>query len=151
MDPRPPALDRRSGPCSRSGAGRNVATGPRRTARHSALAAFSVLVAVLAGACGGGGTARNDGTEVAITTSHFDPATTRVLAGTSVTWVNHDDAAHTIRSGQPPEGDGRFGMSLDPAGGDRDRLSVTFAEPGSYDYWCEEHRGNTGTVVVEGL
>ncbi|HVM19929.1 MAG TPA: plastocyanin/azurin family copper-binding protein [Egibacteraceae bacterium] len=90
----------------------------------------------------------------------YQPAEITVLRGTAVTWINDDEEVrHTVTSGTPgqravpgvqeaaePEVDGLFDGDLPDAG---DRFSYTFAEAGSFPYFCEVHPSMTATVVVE--
>ncbi len=72
----------------------------------------------------------------------FTPRTLTVKAGTKVTWVNSDDVPHLLVNTE-----GRFKQSsiLDTD----QRFSVTFAKPGTYNYFCSLHPMMTGTVTVQ--
>jgi plastocyanin len=71
----------------------------------------------------------------------FDPAETKVAAGTKVTWNNEDPAPHTVT-----EVDGGFDSgTLDPG----DSFSFTFEKAGTYRYRCNIHPEMEGTVEVE--
>jgi plastocyanin len=66
---------------------------------------------------------------VAIRNFAFAPATVAVPVGTTVTWTNDDQDAHTVTAtGQT--------------------FSFTFTRPGRYDYLCTIHPFMTATVVV---
>jgi plastocyanin len=82
---------------------------------------------------------------VAIREFQFQPSQIDVKAGTAVTWVNEDDAAHTITSGTPEKPDGRFDSRLQGKGS---TFSFTFAEPGTYSYFCSRHRSMQGQIRV---
>lgn len=70
----------------------------------------------------------------------FSPETLTVMAGTTVTWVNHDQVPHTV-----VEKDQQFHSSaLDTD----DRYSFTFTTPGVYPYFCTLHPTMTGTITV---
>jgi len=73
---------------------------------------------------------------VPIKSFKFGPAL-HVAAGTTVTWVNDDNAPHTVT--------GR-GISLTLKHGQRG--SFTFSKPGTYAYVCQFHPFMHGTVVV---
>lgn len=70
----------------------------------------------------------------------FAPAELTITAGDSVTWTNADPVAHTATStsGAFDTGDLEQGESS----------SVTFTEPGTYDYLCTPHPSMTGRIVV---
>ena len=71
----------------------------------------------------------------------FSPAVLHVPAGTTVTWTNHDDIPHTV-----VETGRKFkSKALDTD----DTFSYTFAEPGTYEYFCGLHPKMTGKVIVD--
>lgn len=68
-----------------------------------------------------------------------------VPVGTEVVWTNMDSTAHTV---QFPAG---TGIPTSPELGQGDTYSVTFTEPGTYDYICGIHPATMkATLVVEG-
>ncbi len=70
----------------------------------------------------------------------FDPATTSIAPGTTVTWVNNDDEAHTVTAD-----DGLFDSGrLDPG----DSYSVWFDGSGTVAYHCEPHPHMTGSIEI---
>ena len=72
---------------------------------------------------------------------HFTPPNLVVEAGTTVTWTNADDEAHTV-----VEKDRRFkSAALDT----NEAFSQTFTVPGEYDYICSIHPYMTGKIVVK--
>ncbi|MDZ7679510.1 MAG: plastocyanin/azurin family copper-binding protein [Acidimicrobiales bacterium] len=71
----------------------------------------------------------------------FEPATVEIEAGESVTWTNSGGVRHTVTSTSDS-------MDFDEPLGSDDSVTVTFDEPGTYDYECTIHPGMTGTVVV---
>ena len=76
----------------------------------------------------------------------FSPPTLTVPAGTTVTWTNTDQAAHTVTAD-----DGSFDTGFVAAG---QTVSLTFATPGTYPYYCIPHgapggAGMAGVVVVQ--
>ena len=79
--------------------------------------------------------------QVNILNYKFDPETLTVPAGTTVTWVNHDEVPHSVMSS-----DKRFTSSggLDTG----ESSSFTFTEAGTYAYYCSLHPFMTGKVVV---
>ena len=62
-------------------------------------------------------------------------------AGTTVTWINADDAPHTVVSSTK--------LFKSSALDTEDKFSFTFTTPGTYEYFCSLHPHMTGTVVVE--
>jgi amicyanin len=81
------------------------------------------------------------GTEVQIDQFTFAPQQVTVKAGMTVTWINDDDAPHSVASSTK-----LFkSKTLDTT----DSFSFTFTTPGTYDYFCSLHPHMTGTVVVE--
>ena len=78
--------------------------------------------------------------QVAIAAFAFTPASIEIAAGQSVTWVNRDETPHQVVSA-----DKRFrSPGLDTG----ETYSFTFAQPGSYPYFCGLHPRMVGTVVV---
>jgi len=76
----------------------------------------------------------------------FDQANITVEPGTTVTWVQSGDNAHTTTSY-----DGLWDSGMIEGGTDG-TFSFTFEEPGTYDYFCIPHEdlGMVGTVTVSG-
>lgn len=86
------------------------------------------------------------GVAVTIRTFQFQPAQIEVKAGTRVTWINQDDIRHTVTSGSPDKKDGRFDFSL---AGKETKFTFTFAQPGTYTYFCDRHQHMRGQIVVQ--
>ena len=83
----------------------------------------------------------NGPAEVKIDNYSFMPGDLTVAAGTTVTWVNHDDVPHTVRNN-----DGTIkSKALDTD----DKFSMTFDKPGTYEYFCSIHPKMTAKVVVK--
>jgi plastocyanin len=78
--------------------------------------------------------------EVKIDNFSFGPQNLTVAAGTTVTWTNRDDIPHTVVST-----DGIFKSKVRDTD---EKFSYTFAQPGTYPYFCSIHPKMTGTVVV---
>ena len=86
----------------------------------------------------------------------FEPAEVHVPAGTTVEWVNDNPITHTVTSGAyevgadglrtAEEPDGTFDGDLAAQG---DTFTHTFAEPGTYTYFCSIHKGMNATLVVD--
>ncbi len=81
------------------------------------------------------------GVEVKIDNFSFTPATVTVAAGTTVTWVNHDDIPHTVVS--PDKVFKSKVLDTD------EKFSFVFAKAGRYSYFCSVHPKMTGVVVVQ--
>lgn len=81
--------------------------------------------------------------KVGILNYKFDPEVVTVPAGTTVTWINHDEVPHTVVSS-----DKRFagsgGLDTD------DHYSYVFTKPGTYEYFCTLHPFMKGKIVVTG-
>ncbi len=83
----------------------------------------------------------NGPVEVKIDNFNFMPGDLTVAAGTTVTWVNHDDVPHTVRTV-----DGAIkSKALDTD----DKFSMTFDKPGTYEYFCSIHPKMTAKVIVK--
>ena len=72
----------------------------------------------------------------------FDAQTVTVSPGARVTWVNEDDAPHTVVA---EDGKSFRSRVLDTG----ERFSFTFASPGTWGYFCSVHPHMTGKVVVK--
>jgi len=70
-----------------------------------------------------------------------DQVTVVIGVNNTVTWVNNDNAAHTVTSK-----DGSFGSGNIGSGGS---FTYTFTTPGTYRYYCAYHSWMVGTVVVK--
>jgi plastocyanin len=79
---------------------------------------------------------------VSIDNFTFTPQTLTVKAGTTVTWTNKDDIPHGIAWTN-----NAFAKSL--ALDTDDKYTVTFSEPGTYQYFCYLHPHMVGTLVVQ--
>jgi plastocyanin len=87
----------------------------------------------------------------------FDPSTTTVEVGTTVTWRNDEPITHAVTSGRfvgvdettglrsSQDPDGRFAAKLPGKG---KTFSFTFTEPGNYTYYCDIHQGMNATISV---
>jgi plastocyanin len=102
---------------------------------------FAAAVTGTASANGLASGPANGPAEVKIDNFNFMPGDLSVAAGTTVTWVNHDDVPHTVRSV-----DGAIkSKALDTD----DKFSMTFDKPGTYEYFCSIHPKMTAKVVVK--
>jgi manganese oxidase len=103
------------------------------------LAALSLVALVLFTPTAG---AQGKTTTVSIKNFAFNPPNATVAPGTTVTWVNNDQTAHTATAN-----DGAFDSgTLQPG----QSYSFKFDKPGTYAYHCEIHPYMTATVTVSG-
>jgi len=77
----------------------------------------------------------------------FIPSHASVSAGSQITFVNNDNAAHTSTSGTATNGaDGTWDSSLIMPGSN---FSVILNNPGTYPYFCMVHPWMQGTIYVD--
>jgi amicyanin len=81
--------------------------------------------------------------EVKIDNFSFGPAELKISAGTTVTWVNHDDIPHTVVSTDDPKAFKSKVLDTD------EKFSFTFSKAGTYPYFCSIHPKMTGKVIVQ--
>jgi plastocyanin len=81
------------------------------------------------------------GQQIKIDNYSFMPQDITVAAGTTVTWVNHDDVPHTVRSID--------GMLKSKALDTDDKFSFAFDKPGTYEYFCSVHPKMTAKIIVK--
>ncbi len=72
----------------------------------------------------------------------FDAQTVTVAPGATVTWINNDDAPHTVVA---DDGKSFRSKVLDTG----ERFSFTFPTAGTWGYFCSVHPHMTGKVVVK--
>lgn len=97
------------------------------------------------GGAGGGGAARTVDT-IFVSGVSFTPSSLTVAAGRTVVWFKTDAPTfHTITP------DGHSAFSRVTSNGSGEILRVTFNTAGTYNYFCEPHRGAgmTGSVTVQ--
>jgi plastocyanin len=85
--------------------------------------------------------AADTGPQVIIDNYAFSPASLTVKVGTTVTWINQDDDAHTVDSTQ-----GKFKSGTLNKGG---QFEFRFTEAGEYPFFCRFHPKMTGKVIVQ--
>jgi plastocyanin len=81
--------------------------------------------------------------QVSIDNFTFKPAELTVAAGSSVTWINHDDVPHTATSTAAPPAFNSGALDTDQ------KFSFTFKTPGTYPYFCSVHTHMTGKIIVK--
>jgi plastocyanin len=136
-----------------------VGLGELNDSGHSGVAVLTeqegqteVTVYLTAGASGDASTAASatdgdeaamaDATAVEIVDFAYVPDPVEIPAGATVTWTNNDTVPHTATA------QARAALqsgTLDPGAS----FSQTFAEPGTFDYFCEFHANMKGTIVVQ--
>jgi len=84
--------------------------------------------------------AQMDTARVEIQAHGFSAPTLTVKAGTTVTWTNRDDDAHTVTS--------VANTSRSPGLDTGETFSYTFTRAGTFEYFCSLHPLMTGKVVV---
>ena len=82
-----------------------------------------------------------DPSQVTVQNFSFQPGTLTVKAGTTVTWVNHDDEPHTVNENNKTFKSG----ALDTDG----KFSYKFTSPGTYSYFCSIHPRMKGQIIVK--
>ena len=93
------------------------------------------------GGTGGTGGSGGPGTnEVFIQGMAFNPASITVAAGTTITWTNKDAIAHTVTSNS--------NAFNSPTMGTGATFSFTFANAGTYSYYCAIHPSMVASVTV---
>lgn len=115
--------------------------------RLALIALFFTLALLTITGCGGAQTtgAPTDtpppaGAAVDIREMNFDPPSTEILVGESVTWTNSDTVAHIVK------GDGGIASASLNQG---DTYSRTFDTAGTFAYSCGIHPVMKGTVIVK--
>jgi plastocyanin len=81
--------------------------------------------------------------DVVIDNFTFGPGVLTVPRGTKVTWTNKDDDPHTVVSDGDPK------LFKSPALDTDESFAVTFAEAGTFKYFCSVHPRMQGAVVVQ--
>ena len=85
------------------------------------------------------------GCDIGVGQCYF-PSRPTIAVGDTVTWKNHDSAAHTVTSGRSSSGpDGLFDSGLIMSG---KSFSIKFKKEGGYHYFCVIHPWQTGMITV---
>jgi plastocyanin len=79
--------------------------------------------------------------QVMVENFSFQPGTLTVKAGTTVTWVNHDDEPHTVNENNKTFKSGTLDTDA--------KFSYKFISPGTYSYFCSLHPRMTGQIIVK--
>ncbi len=80
----------------------------------------------------------------------FSPDRLEIKVGDKVTWKNFDLMEHTVTAQAKPARPEAQGLQLFDSGPLRpgDSFGYTFKKEGTYEYFCKNHKGMTGVVVV---
>jgi plastocyanin len=103
------------------------------------MARLAFAMAALIGAIALGGSALAANASVAMSGVQFVPSAVTVNVGERVTWTNQDEIPHSARADN-----GSFDTGVFPTGS----RSVTFAQAGTFGYFCTVHPSMRGTVNV---
>jgi plastocyanin len=76
----------------------------------------------------------------------YAPVTLTIRVGTAVTFVNDDDAAHTVTAVDLANGNPIFNSGNMEKGA---KWTYTFKKAGTYAYACAYHAFMKGTIVVQ--
>jgi plastocyanin len=106
----------------------------------------AIVAAMLMGPVAGallayGAVAAQDTSEVTIDNFVFNPGELTIAVGTTVKFVNHDDIPHSVVD----KNKAFRSKALDTD----DTFSFTFANAGTYDYFCGLHPHMTAKIVVK--
>jgi amicyanin len=106
----------------------------------------AVFAALLLGLVAGallafGAVAAQEENVVTIDNFTFTASELTVAAGTTVKWVNHDDIPHNVVN--------KDKLFRSKALDTDDSYSFTFANAGTYDYFCGLHPHMQGKIVVK--
>ena len=130
-------------------------TTPRRrlpgSHRRLVLALSAASAVVLAGCGAADDPGATSDAQVLVEDFAFGTETLTVTAGTTVTWTNNDDFAHTVTSGSPNQPDGGFDVALGEPNAHESQGTtgeVTFDTAGTFAYFCDLHPSMVGEVVV---
>jgi plastocyanin len=89
----------------------------------------------------------SDPNNVSIFLYTFIPHELKVKVGTTVTWVNNDEAEHTIKAADESFSTAASLKTIHIKPGDS--FSVTFDKAGTYEFSCTIHRGMRAKIIVE--
>lgn len=81
----------------------------------------------------------NSQMNISISNFSFNPSSLNIKSGTTVTWMNNDNTAHTVT------GNGFNSGQIQPGGS----FQFTFNSPGTYTYHCSIHPSMTGKIIVK--
>jgi plastocyanin len=88
-----------------------------------------------------GAVAAQEANEIKIDNFVFNPPELSIAVGTTVKFVNHDDIPHSVVD----KNKAFRSKALDTD----DSFTFTFANAGTYDYFCGLHPHMTGKIIVK--
>ena len=88
-----------------------------------------------------GAVAAQEANEIKIDNFVFNPPELTIAVGTTVKFVNHDDIPHSVVD----KNKAFRSKALDTD----DSFTFTFANAGTYDYFCGLHPHMTGKIIVK--
>jgi amicyanin len=114
---------------------------PSPTILRTLVALAAAVAVVMVTLLFASGTRAGTSHSVDIADFAFSPQTLTIQVGDTVTWTNLDQVQHTATSTT-----GAFDTGLLDQNASS---SVTFTDPGTYDYLCTPHPTMTGRIVVQ--
>jgi len=78
--------------------------------------------------------------EISIKGNAFSPDNLSIKVGDTVTWINNDSYAHTVKASKSEFDSGNMASGA--------KFSFIFSKEGTYDYICGIHTFMTGKIVV---
>jgi plastocyanin len=84
--------------------------------------------------------------EILISGFAFSPASKTISVGTTIKWINKDNATHTVTSGIPGTPSGVFNSGNLGQNGE---FSFKFDQAGTFKYFCNIHQSMTATIIVQ--
>ena len=133
--------------CSQSGADSNGSsetqstTAPKASTSSNAEMSKMEMPAKPSPAAGKDMASPSTPNQIMVTNFSFQPGTLTVKAGTTVTWVNHDDEPHTVNENNKTFKSGTLDTDA--------KFSYKFTSPGTYGYFCSIHPRMKGQIIVK--
>lgn len=130
----------------------------------AALIACSLILVLLAStalaqdASAGGGGRRSGITEecndsvceVSMTGGAFTAEVLKIRPGAVVAWTSDDKMPHTVTGGSRTDETFVFDSGVLAPSSSGKQWEMKFEKPGTYDYFCQLHKGMAGQIVVGG-
>ena len=112
-----------------------------RLSAGRALVAATFLGPLVGALLAYGAVAAQEPNEIKIDNFVFNPPELTIAVGTTVKFVNHDDIPHSVVD----KNKAFRSKALDTD----DSFTFTFANAGTYDYFCGLHPHMTGKIIVK--
>ena len=84
--------------------------------------------------------------EVFMEHEEFNPENLTIALGTTVKWINKEDEAHDVVSGDEGSSSGLFDSGKMK---ENDAFTFKFTEADTFPYYCSRHEGMTGKIIVK--